>query len=154
MIAVQQQSAIPLATIHRRAGPADLPRLVPELCGRVWSALQRQGVGSGRHLAVYWDDAGRVFVSAKVFGSFREDDELVATTTPPGEVASTVHFGPYAGLGAAHAAIRSWCEMNGRRIAGPRWELCGHWVASWNAHPERIRTDVCYLLEPGSRATA
>jgi len=61
-------------------------------------------------------------------------------------VASTTHLGPYAGLGAAHDAIHQWCRANNHRLAGPSWEIYGHWDPEWDADPSRIRTDVYYLL--------
>jgi effector-binding domain-containing protein len=61
-------------------------------------------------------------------------------------VASATHFGPYGGLGAAHEAIRQWSVTNSRALAGPNWEIYGHWQPEWNDDPSRIRTDVYYLL--------
>ena len=54
MVETRTQPAIPLAVIRRRASMGELPRLVPDLCGRVWDALRAQGVRGGRHVAVYW----------------------------------------------------------------------------------------------------
>ena len=70
-----------------------------------------------------------------------------ASATPGGAAASTTHFGPYAGLGAAHDAIQRWCEANKHPLAGPSWEIYDHWQNDWNAHPSRIRTDIFYLLK-------
>jgi effector-binding domain-containing protein len=61
-------------------------------------------------------------------------------------VASATHFGPYGGLGAAHKAIHEWCRANNRQLAGPSWEIYGHWLPEWDADPARIRTDIYYLL--------
>jgi effector-binding domain-containing protein len=59
-----------------------------------------------------------------------------------------VHFGPYQQLGAAHAAIQQWCVANRRRLAGPQWEVYGHWQSEWDGAPSLIRTDVFYQLIP------
>jgi hypothetical protein len=39
-------------------------------------------------------------------------------------------------------------------LAGPNWEVYGHWQDEWNSDPSKIRTDVFYLLvaDPGSAA--
>ena len=74
--------------------------------------------------------------------------EVVRSSTPAGVVAAATHFGPYQGLGAAHAAIHAWCAAHGHELAGPNWEIYGHWQPEWNADPSRIHTDVCYLVEP------
>ena len=67
--------------------------------------------------------------------------------TPAGEVATAAHFGPYNRLNEAHEAIRQWCVDNGRKPAGPNWEIYGHWIDEWNRDPSKIRTDVFYLLK-------
>jgi hypothetical protein len=35
-------------------------------------------------------------------------------------------------------------------LAGPNWEIYGHWLDEWNNDPAKIRTDVFYLLQPDS----
>lgn len=66
--------------------------------------------------------------------------------TPHGPAAMTTHWGDYGRLGDANAAIHAWCRANQRLIAGPSWEVYGH----WHADPARLRTDVYYLLQaPG-----
>ena len=62
--------------------------------------------------------------------------------TPHGVAAMTTHHGDYGGLGRANAAILAWCRANDRALAGPSWEVYGH----WNADPSQLRTDVYYLL--------
>ena len=86
---------------------------------------------------------GRVGVRGGPVGRY---GELFDSTTPAGEVATVTHFGPYAHLGDAHAAIRKWCAANQRTAAGPNWEVYGHWLPEWNEDASRIRTDVFYLL--------
>ena len=77
---------------------------------------------------------------------FIDHGEVVGSATPGGLVAAATHFGPYSGLGGAHDAVRQWCAANHRQLAGPSWEIYGHWEEAWNADPSRIRTDVFYLL--------
>ncbi len=71
---------------------------------------------------------------------------MVGSATPAGPVATTTHFGPYGRLHEAHDAIRRWCAGNGHTLAGPNWEVYGHWQDAWNSDPGQIRTDVYYLL--------
>jgi effector-binding domain-containing protein len=63
-------------------------------------------------------------------------------------VATTTHFGPYGRLHEAHKAVRDWCADRGYDLAGPNWEIYGHWTDAWNTDPTQIRTDVFYLLRP------
>ena len=61
-----------------------------------------------------------------------------------GEVASVTHWGEYAERRGAHAAIPAWADAHSRTVAGPRWEVYGH----WSDDPAGRRADVYYLLEP------
>lgn len=62
--------------------------------------------------------------------------------TPSGVAAMTTHQGDYGRLGDANDAIAAWCRANQRLLAGPSWEVYGH----WNADPALLRTDVYYLM--------
>jgi effector-binding domain-containing protein len=142
----QRLDSVPLAVIRRQASASELARVVPECCGLVWAAVRAQQAQAGRHVAIYWDGSIRLEVGVELHGSFAEYGEVVRSATPAGAVASATHFGPYSGLGAAHDAVRRWCRDNNHRLAGPNWEIYGHWQPEWNADPSQIRTDVYYLL--------
>ena len=62
---------------------------------------------------------------------------------PHGRVATTTHVGDYAMLGSAHDALVAWCRTNNVRLAGPRWEVYGH----WNPDGTPPRTDIFYLID-------
>ena len=146
-VQLQHLDSIPLAVVKRQASAPQLSRLVPECCGLVWNVIKAQHAKGGRHVAIYWDDAIRLEVGAEVEGPFTEQGDVVRSATPAGTVASTTHFGPYGGLGAAHEAIHTWCDANKQKLTGPRWEIYGHWLPEWNANPSQIRTDVYYLVD-------
>lgn len=145
-VRLEQLPSTPLAVIRRQATPSELPRLVPECCGLVWNAVRAQQTRAGRHVAIYWDGSIRLEVGVELLGPFTEQDGVVLSATPAGTVASASHFGPYGGLGAAHDAVRQWCKSNERELAGPSWEIYGHWLPEWNTDPSKIRTDVYWLL--------
>lgn len=145
-VQIEQLGPVPLAVIKRQAKAAELARLVPECCGLVWNAVRAQHTPAGRHVAIYWDGSIRLEVGVELAGPFAEHGEVVRSATPAGAVASVTHFGPYGGLGAAHAAIQQWSRANNHRLAGPNWEIYGHWQSDWNDNPSQIRTDVFYLL--------
>jgi effector-binding domain-containing protein len=146
VVEIEQMRSVPLAVVQRQARQADLSRLIPECCGIVWQAVKAQKAAAGRHVAVYWDGSIRLEVGVELLGPFVDDGEVVQSATPAGIVASVAHFGPYGGLGAAHDAVRRFSEAQGHRLAGPSWEIYGHWQREWDADPSAIRTDVCYLL--------
>ncbi|KAA6461305.1 GyrI-like domain-containing protein [Acidobacteria bacterium AB60] len=146
MVQAAKLERIPLAAVRRQAKASELSRVVPECCGLVWNALRAQQVKAGRQVAVYWDSTIRLEVGVELLGPFEPAGEVVLSATPTGPAAFVTHYGPYGALGAAHQAIRRWCEAQGRAPAGPNWEIYGHWQNAWNADPSLIRTDVFYQL--------
>ncbi len=139
-------NSIPLAVVKRQARPSELSRIVPECCGLVWNSVRKQHAKAGRHVAIYWDGTIRLEVGVELHGPFTEEGEIVRSATPGGLVASTTHLGPYSQLGAAHDRICTWCRENNHRLAGPNWEIYGHWQPEWDKNPSQIRTDVYYQV--------
>ena len=143
-------AARPLAIVRRRAAVRDLALVVPEACGIVWNEIHaRQVKGAGRHVALYLDEQINLEVGVELDAPFAGSGDVIGSALPTGMVATTVHFGPYKRLREAHAAVREWCAINGHELAGPNWEIYGHWEDEWNDDASRIRTDVFYLLAPG-----
>jgi effector-binding domain-containing protein len=138
--------AIPVAVVRRSVKPFELSRAVPECCGLAWKAVRAQNAKAGRNVAIYWDGTIRLEAGVELQGPFAEEGEVVRSATPVGSAASTTHFGPYGGLGAAHAAIQEWCAQYNHRLSGPQWEIYGHWQEAWNNDPSQIRTDVFYQV--------
>jgi effector-binding domain-containing protein len=146
-IHLEQLSSRPLAVVRRRASLQELAKVIPDACGVVWGVVRAQKItGAGRHIALYWDDVLNLEVGVELDAPFAGHGEVVASATPDGTVATAVHFGPYQRLPEAHQAIRRWCAKNGHTLAGPNWEIYGHWVHAWCDDPTKIRTDVFYLL--------
>jgi effector-binding domain-containing protein len=132
------------AVVRCRASQQQLAQVVPQGCGEVWAFIRASGsLHGGRHLALYLDCAINLEVGAEVDQAFVGNGRVVCSQTPAGLVATTVHFGPYNRLGDAHAAVLKWCSDNSRALAGPSWEVYGH----WNDDPAQLRTDVFYLLQ-------
>jgi len=147
-VRLEQLSSRPLAVVRRRATLPELARVVPDACGTVWNVIRAQQVaGAGRHVALYWDDQINLEVGVELDAPFGGHGEVVGSATPAGLVATAIHFGPYNQLGAAHQAIISWCAQHGHTLAGPNWEIYGHWIHQWCDDPSKIRTDVYYLLK-------
>jgi len=61
----------------------------------------------------------------QVAGRFEPAGNVHCVETPAGEVARTVHVGPYDQIGAAHAAIQAWCASHNRTIGAASWETYG-----------------------------
>jgi effector-binding domain-containing protein len=147
-VQLQQLKSVPVAVIRRQANASQLSRIVPECCGLVWNEVRAQQAKAGRNVAIYWDGSIRLEVGVELNGPFTERGGIVLSATPAGAVASATHLGPYSGLGAAHEAVHQWCKANNHRLAGPSWEIYGHWQSEWNVDPSQIRTDVFYLVAP------
>ncbi len=152
-IRLEQISSRSLAVVRRRASLHELSKVVPEACGTVWSVIRAQQVkGAGRHVAVYLDGQINLEVGVELDAPFAGHGEVVSSALPTGPVATTTHYGPYGQLHKAHEAIRRWCGNNGYALAGPNWEIYGHWLDEWNRDPTKIVTEVFYLLvAPGNR---
>lgn len=152
-VQISHVTSIPLAVVRRQARASELATVVPQGCGIVWSHFRALRLKAGRNVAVYWDGSIRLEVGVELNGSLPQGGEIVQSATPAGLAASVVHLGPYRELGAAHGAIVDWCAVHGCKLAGPNWEIYGHWQDDWNTDPSRIRTDVFYQLTPdGSTA--
>jgi effector-binding domain-containing protein len=152
-VRLEQLSSRPLAVVRRQARAQELARVVPDACGTVWNVIRAQKVtGAGRHVAIYRDDVINLEVGVELDAPFAGHGEVVGSATPAGAVATTVHFGPYNRLGDAHQAIRQWCAKHGHTMAGPNWEVYGHWIDEWNKDPAKIRTDVYYLVKTDGRS--
>jgi hypothetical protein len=155
VIRLEQHSGRPLAVVRRRAVPQDLSKVVPDGCGTVWGVVRAQQIaGAGRHVAVYLDGVINLEVGVELDAPFGGFGEVIGSTTPSGLVATTTHHGPYGQLHQAHAAITQWCANNGHTLAGPNWEIYGHWQDAWNCDPSQITTDVFYLLVAGDGSGA
>jgi effector-binding domain-containing protein len=83
-------------------------------------------------------------VGVEAFTDFTEKDGVQRSATPSGEVVTTAHYGDYAAMAPAYAALERWCSTAGRR-SGPTWEVYG----DWDDDPAKVRTDIYFLLEPG-----
>ena len=153
-IRLEQLGGRPLAVVRRRAALPELAKVVPEACGVVWGFVRAGTIaGAGRNVALYRDDRINLEVGVEVDTPFLGHGEVIGSTTPAGVVATTAHFGPYGRLHEAHRAVCDWCIDRGHTLAGPNWEIYGHWTDEWNTNPDKIRTDVFYLLKADGAAT-
>jgi effector-binding domain-containing protein len=150
--AVSVQRATPriIAAVHARLPVNAVPSTFRVYLDQVYAAARTGAIHlDGQNIFVYHnvtsqpDDADAAF-GVGVTAPFVAVGNVQPTELPVGEVATTTHWGNYAGLRAAHHAVIDWCRNNGRRRTGTRWEVYGHWTDD----ETRLRTDVFYLLEP------
>ena len=86
-------------------------------------------------------------VGAELPGSFVEHGEVVRSATPAGLVACATHFGRYNQLGAAHDAYGSGAKRDNQKLAGPSWEIYGHWQSEWDT-TRRKSAPMCFGWSP------
>ena len=131
-----QAPAQPIEIMWGRTAMSTLPKRIRELFDQFYAQFK----GKGGLNIVYYPGAG-------VDGEFEigcgvELPSGGNAATPAGLVATTVYFGPYDRMKPAHEAIHRWARENGHRLAGPSWEVYGH----WNDDPAQLRTDIFYLI--------
>lgn len=152
-IGVDTVVPVPLAAVRRRVHPGDVSMVWRPALDQVWAFLRaNDGVWTGGHnVFVYHqpfapDHEMVVEFGVEVARPFEAVGEVELSYTPAGEVASTLHVGPIANLGAAQAAIESWRVAHRRRFAGISWETYGDWGDDPSTHEVRVS----YLLEDAS----
>ena len=142
-VTVEDVAARPTAVVAATTTWQEFPGLWGQLLGEVWACLRAGGVTRGcRNVMLYRDDVPNVEVGIELTQPCPLTGRVVASTLPAGPVATTVHYGPYAGLGAAHEAVISWCDAQGRQRTGQRWEVYG----PHDEDPAKVWTQVHHLL--------
>lgn len=136
----------PIAAVRARLPIREVPRRFGQYLDQVYAAAKAGAIElDGQNIFVYSGDSGGeadVEFGVGARQSFEPTGNVVLSATPSGAVATATHWGDYAGLGAAHNAVIAWCRSQKRPIAGPRWEVYGH----WSDNPATRRTDIFYLL--------
>ena len=128
----------------------DVSRVFARYLDQVYAAARAGSLKlDGQNVFVYHAVSDRPDEADVAFGvgiraPFDPVGNVRPTIVPAGSVAMTTHWGSYANLGAAHAAVIVWCRAQGHRLTGSRWEVYGHWVDD----ESKLRTDVFYLLQP------
>ena len=129
-IGVRTVGPVQLAAIRRQVPPGGLATSWRPALDMVWSFVRaRDGLWSGGHNVFVYrrgdgpGDPVTVDFGVEVARPFEGDGVVMATETPAGRIATTVHVGPIDGLAAALAAGVSW-ETYGDWGADPAtWEI-------------------------------
>ncbi|MFL5620366.1 MAG: GyrI-like domain-containing protein [Gemmatimonadaceae bacterium] len=135
-----------IAAVHARLPSSRVPAEFKRYLDQVYAAGASGMPLDGQNVFLYRDaveDPGQLDVEfgVGISAPIAALGDVRPVELPSGEVAMTTHRGAYTGLGAAHAAVLAWCQSHSRSLAGPRWEVYGHWTDG-----ELPRTDIYYLL--------
>jgi effector-binding domain-containing protein len=146
---VRTELAVPrtLAAVHAVTTQARLGTDIIGLLDQVWPVLREQGARTGHNVVIYHPgERGELIIDAgvEVPDGFTARDPVRAVETPAGEAVAATHYGEYADLAGAYAALEQWCTASGRQPSGTSWEVYG----DWEEDPAKRRTDVYFLLRP------
>ena len=138
-----------LAVVRQRLKRSDLGANLISFLDRVYAKVHAgKVVQTGQNVFVYKDgtkDHITVEVGVEVAGPFEDTEDVIYSNTPSGEVASTLHIGPYSDLGEAYDALSQWCREHHRAQANICWEVYG----DWEEDPAKLQTEVFCLLQSG-----
>ena len=146
-ISVQRVASRPLAVVREIMAIREVPSRFRPLLDQVYAAKKNGAITlDGQNVFVY--HAGASGIAEVEFGvgtatPFAAIGRVQYSETPAGDVATTVHWGDYAALGAAHEAVVAWCRVEHHTLAGISWEVYGH----WDDDPSKRRVDIYQLLK-------
>ena len=147
-IVVETAEAELVAAVRATVPVSGIARAWKPALDQVWAFLKTAGeLEPGHNLFLYHhperrDQAMNIDFGVQVARPFEPEGDVRCIETPIGEVARTVHVGPYDRLGEAHNAIHAWCAAHKRKIAQASWEIYG----DWNDDPNLLETTIKYLL--------
>jgi effector-binding domain-containing protein len=149
-VVVETVAARPLAAVRRRVRIGAVSTAWKPALDQVWAFLRlHEGLRTdGHNVFLYHHPARRhepmeVDFGVEVSGTFEGEGEVLFARTPAGEVAWTLHVGPYDRLRDAHDAINAWRATHGRGSAGVSWEIYGDPTDD----PSKLEVQVVYLLD-------
>jgi effector-binding domain-containing protein len=142
-VIAQDVEARPTAVVAASTTWREFPSLWQPMLDEVWACLRAADIHHGcRNIMLYLDDAPRVEVGVELTQPCPLTGRVLASSLPAGRVAKTVHYGSYAGLGAAHEAVIAWCDTEGLARTGVRWEVYG----PHDDDPAKVWTEINYQL--------
>ena len=131
-VVLEEVAGRPIAAVHVSVPVGRVAEAWRPALDKVWAFLRaHDGLRTDGHNIFVYRHAERpgapmeVDFGVEVSRAFAGEDEIVFSSTPAGQVASTVHLGPPEELGRANAAIEAWCLANRRSLAGVSWEIYG-----------------------------
>lgn len=140
----------PTVVVAQTTTWAEFRTLWPQLLDEVYalvrsndaSAAKGHGTEKWKNVMLYKDDRPAVEVGVLAPRPFQAEGRVIASQLPGGRTAMAIHRGDYAQLGRTHDAVHRFVAAQGLELAGPRWEIYGH----WRADPNELETEIHYLL--------
>jgi effector-binding domain-containing protein len=148
-VVVETAQAELVAAVRATVPISDIARAWKPALDQVWAFLKtKSGLGPGHNLFLYHhperrNEAMNIDFGVQVTRPFEGEGEIRCVETAVGEVAKTVHVGPYDRLGDAHNAIHVWCAAHNRKIGRASWEIYVTGTAIRLC--SRPRSSICFL---------
>jgi effector-binding domain-containing protein len=150
IVSVQTVQPRKLAAVRRQVAIGAVGSAWRPALDQVWQFVRSQpGLHTdGHNVFLYHHPTHRdapmnVDFGVEVTRTFETSEEVYATETPTGDVATAVHVGGYDRLSEAHDAIHAWAAAHQGKFAGRSWEIYG----DWSDDPSRLETTVVYLMK-------
>ena len=150
-VSVERTAACPTAVVRARTTWPEFPTLWRTMLDEVWAFLRaRPNLRTDGHNVMLYRHTGggevAVEVGVQVTGSFEPAGRVVPSMLPAVE-AATARAATIADLGAAHAAVQTWCSEHGRGLTGRSWEIYG------DPDPQgTVEVTVFWEVGPGGQA--
>jgi effector-binding domain-containing protein len=147
-VVVEAAQAELIAAVRATATIPEIPRAWKPALDQVWAFLKtNRELRPGHNFFLYHhperrDEPMDIDFGVQVARPFEPVGNVRCVETPSGEVARTVHVGPYDRLSDAHSALHSWCAAHHRKIGKSSWEIYG----DWSEDPALLETTIKYLL--------
>ncbi|MDP3046637.1 MAG: GyrI-like domain-containing protein [Chloroflexota bacterium] len=123
---ITSQPAQPTLSVRTRAAVQDLPATMGRCFGEIVTYVttlggQLVGPAYAAHFNMDMADLDAE-IGFGLAGPLPGQGEIAATWLPGGQVASTVHEGPYDGVGPAYEALTAYVQAQGRQPTGVAYE--------------------------------
>jgi effector-binding domain-containing protein len=147
-VIVEVAHPLPIAAVRATVPIRGVAQAWKPALDQVWTFLKKNGGLQPSHNVFLYHHPSRrdepmdIDFGVQLARVFDSVGNILCVETPSGEVAGTIHVGPYDKLGEAHNAIHAWCAANKRRISATSWEIYG----DWNDNPALLETTIKYLL--------
>ncbi len=140
----------PILSVRTKCKVAEIGPVLKEILPEVFYHLDKRGVRpNGPPFTRYHSYDGtdcEIEAGFPVADPQPAEGRITAGELPGGEVASTVHLGPYEMLPQAHDALDDWIKQAGKKSRGSQWEM--YWTdPGEEPDPWKRKTELVWPIE-------
>ena len=146
---VREQVPQPTLSIRIRTQVQDLPQVLEKGYGTIAQYLgELQEEPAGPPFAIYYNEDMQdldIEFGFPVSRRFAGKNEIQASETPGGKVATCLHTGPYSELEPAYNALSQWIKDKGYEVTGVAYEM--YLNDPDQTPPQELQTQIAFLLK-------